>query len=292
MSLHHSTLAIVILLSSFCPTSSASIHDDQSGKQSQISYGYWNDNFLFEDEYENKSFHGKDDYVTMSLWLQVAFKKNSTWWLVDCYHNTLTNKTKPYRTDLLTVRLSAERNSHWGTIQAGTGIIANGNFGGSKIQNGYHRIAGHDRVSLPYATSEKAGIIAFFRNAHLLINRNRIKLTAYLSNSHRFRVGPSALKVGDELTMTWQKNGGQVVFRTQIHTGYMLFYSQGRHLFPLFDRGFTWGILGSLGIVGKHNIALWVTRNQYGLHQPHFGISYSYSGNESRMMNITDISFP
>ena len=233
--LYHTSLAIVIFIFCYPRAILASSGDDRAEKPYQVSFGYWNDNLLFADRDENESFQGRDDYVTASLWLQGALNKKETWWLLDLYYTLLTNKTSNYRIDLVTFRLSADRELPIGSVQVGTVMIVKGDFGGSTIQNGYHRLMGYDRVTLPYEASNKAGPIFFFRFSRRLLGWRGVRLAVYVSDAHRFRVGPSALRVGDEFALTWWKNRESLVFHIQVHTGYIRYHDRGKYLSSLFD---------------------------------------------------------
>ena len=125
---------------------------DSSNNRSsyQTSIGYWNDNLIIQELFGKKIIQGKDDYVTASFWLQIAREDSKKFWIIDVYHNALTNKTQNYRTDLLSLRFSIEKETSFGLFQAGSGIMTSGNFRGKNLQNAYHRMLGIDRVNLHY----------------------------------------------------------------------------------------------------------------------------------------------
>ena len=53
-----------------------------------------------------------------------------------------------------------------------------------------------------------------------------------------------------------------------------------------------WDIHVSARRFKSSNIAFWITSNQYGKDQPHFGIAYSFGWNGIRMFDVNDITFP
>ncbi|MCE5252143.1 hypothetical protein LLG96_18230 [bacterium] len=258
----------------------------------QTSVGYWNDNFIVPRLFGEKLNQGKDDFETASFWLQTAREKTGIWWFFDAYYNILTNKKGKYRTDLLTFRLSLEKEFSFGSLRLGTGIIASGNFGGETLQNGYHRISGTTHLSLPYAEKDRRGIIGLARYHHSLWRTNAMRFNGYVSNSLRTSVGPCNVRTGLEMHVVTRPLKRAYVLHVQAQAGYFHYYRTGRYMSPLFREGFMWGMLFSGGRAGKYNIGLWFTDNQYGLDQPHFGISMIIGWNRNRMSDLSDVTFP
>jgi len=257
----------------------------------QISAGYWNDNFMAYQKLLNGIIkNGEDDFVTASLWLQIALENPEECWFLDIYYNILTNKLEHYRNDLLTVRLSIEKETSLGFVQAGSGIITSGNFGGSNLQNGYHRIFDIDRLSLPYIEKYETGLIAFFRYKPIIWRCENFSFKGFASNSFRTAAGPSNFRTGIELNAVTQPVRKSYIFHFQTQVGYSNYYSLGKYLSPLFENGFSWGMLLSGGYTGKFKIATWITGNQYGLKQPHFGVSFIFGWNGRRLSNLSDLS--
>ena len=258
----------------------------------QTSVAYWNDNILSPERINIKYLNGKDDYVTASFLLQIAFENHDNWWFLDFYHNILTNKHGKYRTDLLTCRLSIEKLISTGSVRFGAGIIANGNFGGKTIQNGYHKLVNINQVELPYVEKEETGFIALLRYEPVLWRSEHIRFKGYAANSYRSAAGPSKLSTGLILNVTKRPIRKTYVLYLQTGTGYINYYHSGKYISPLFDNGLIWGVLLSGGNTGKYCVAVWITGNQYGLEQPHYGISFSFGWNGSRMFDLSDITFP
>ena len=258
----------------------------------QSSFGYWNDNFIVPELLGKEGEESKDDYVTASFWIQAAREKTGTWWFFDLYHSILTNKNANYRTDLLTLRLSLEKDTVVGPLRLGSGIIAGSNFGGGAIQNAYHSLIGIKRVKIPYANEHVSGIVLFMRYMPVLWGSEHFQLKSYLENSYRSVVGPSSLKAGMEFNTITHPSHVVSTMHLQAFSGYFRYYAEGKYLSPLFKDGFSWGLLLSGGSVEKRCVAVWVTRNQYGLDQLHFGVSVTSGWNGTRLSDLNDVLFP
>ena len=258
----------------------------------QASFGYWNDNFIVPELLGEEAEVSRDDYVTASFWVQAAREKSGEWWFVDLYHSILTNRKANYRTDLMTVRLSLEKDTAIGPLRLGSGIIADSNFGGRTIQNAYHSLTGIKRVRLPYINEHIAGIVLFMRYKPMLWDSEHVQLRSYLENSYRSVVGPSSFKAGMEFDAKAYPSGIVPVVHLQALAGYLRYYGEGKYLSPLFKEGFSWGLLLSGGSVEKRCVAFWVIRNQYGMDQIHFGVSFTAGWNGTRMSDLNDVLFP
>ncbi|MBT4484102.1 MAG: hypothetical protein HOC71_10555 [Candidatus Latescibacteria bacterium] len=258
----------------------------------QVSIGYWNDNFAGPKLAEKLFGFGIDDFVTTSLSVQIALENQQNWWLLDIYYNVLTNKSGNYRLDLLSARISFEKDTSAGLVQAGTGITASGDFSGSDFQNRYHAVFGYNRVELPYAGKNYAGLIAFLRYEPVLWENEPLAIHGYAAHSYSAAAGPSNFRAGLELNITLHPYKKNHILHLQTRAGYIDYYRSEKYLKPMFGKGFTWGILLSGGSIGKFNCAVWATGNQYGQKQPHFGISFTYGWNGSRMCDLSDITFP
>lgn len=258
----------------------------------QATFGYWNDNIIIQRVAGKELNLGNDDNVTASFWLQVSKEKESGWWFLDVYHNVLTNRKAKYRLDLLSIRLSMEIEVPQGYLKFGIGAITSGNFGGEFIQNAYHELTDVKSLKLPYKNYGKVGPIAYLKCTPLIWNSPRVRFNAYGSNSFRGDVGPSNYRVGFELSLNMRPAKKSWLYNFQAGGGYIHYYLQGKYLSPLFDNGFTIGAMASAGISKKMNASVWITNNQYGKHQPHYGISLTFGWNGSRMCDLSDVSFP
>lgn len=258
----------------------------------QATFGYWNDNFIVGNLFGTRLSDGGDDHVTASFWFQAGFEDRGRWWLVDIYHNILTNKTGGYRTDLLTCRISHERMAFGCSVQGGLGIIGGGNFGGQDIQNVYHRIAGISRIDLDYVNENKLGLVAFARCKRPLLHLNPGDLGLFTGVSHRGEVGPSNVRFGFEADTRPVALFEHISLSLQGRAGYIHYYDRGRRLSPIFDGGFTWGLLASFMRTERLNATLWVTGNQYGRKNPHFGVSLTFGHRILRKPGLSDIMYP
>ena len=258
----------------------------------QIHAGYWNDNFITRKVFGEIITNGKDDNVTASFWIQFSKQTQDFRWIYDVYHNIITNKSQNYRTDLLTLRLSLLKVTGIGSFQFGSGIIANNNFGGRALQNGYHSLFNLDRVELPYTKQTMNGMISFFRYSPTFWDKNHMKLNGYVSNSSQSRVIPSNNKAGLEGEVIIHSQHETHFFRIQTQAGYIIYYLKGRYMSHIFDNGFTYSMLVSKSITDTLYLSSWFTKNQYGIHQPHFGLALSYGLSGKRMIDIHDITYP
>lgn len=258
----------------------------------QATLGYWNDNLIFGDKSGKAFKDGEDDFVTASFWLQITLETPPRLWYFDLYHNILTNRREDYRTDLFTIRVSIEQEFCLGFLRLGSGVIANGNFGGEAVQNWYHRLRNYDTIELPYSVKDKMGLTIFFSHKLIFWMNDNIFLKGCTANSYRTAAGPSNFNTRIELNAITHPLKKRFILHFQTSVGYVDYYHLNGYLSPLFDNGLMWSALISGGYVGKLKIAVWYTNNQYGLGQPHFGISFTFGWNGSRLSDLGDVLFP
>lgn len=255
----------------------------------QLNLGYWNDNFVLNNPFGNGSANGRDDFHTASFWLQTAEKKREIWRFLDLYFHLLTDKKRGVRTDLLAVRLSREQDTRLGRLRIGTGIVACGDFGGARLQNGYHKLFHFVPVDVPYSETRSLGWSALLRDEKMFLRTNWFRMGTYISCYYRSAVIPGNLRAGLDGTVTLPS-----FFPLQLQgiAGGTNYWGRQTFLSPLFDSGFTWGAL----ITGKpeesYRISVWFTNNQYGLHQLQFGLALTFGEIGSRLINLHDFTFP
>jgi len=258
----------------------------------QFTFAYWNDNFDYEKSLSDFMKIGKDDYVTASFWLQVASEWNSIHWLLDSYLSVLTDREAGYRTDLLTIRLSQVKPFSFGKLQYGVGIVLSGNFGGSAIQNSYHKIRNIEEIDLNYDDEGLTGITGFLRWEKELYRFNRFNISNHVANSLRHRAGPSNINAG----LAANYVGGSIwlisSYHMQTYLGYTYYNRVRKQLSNIFGSGIVVGGLISVVVKSKSSVALWFTHNQYGRGQPHFGITIGFGLNDSRIFDLKDIFIP
>ncbi len=257
----------------------------------QVTIGYWNDNFITESLLGSKVGQGSDDYVTASFWFQFGVRTSRRWWFADLFHNVLTNRRDGYRTDLLTGRVSMESMTRFGLCQCGIGLIASGDFGGDRIQNSYHRVTGARRIDLDYVSGE-TGVLFFTRIEPLLWRSGMFDVKGFAANSYRTGVGPSNYRSGVEIVSNPFRIMDGRIMHIQGRAGYIQYYRRERYLAPLFNRGLNWGALVSLGRMKRWSYAFWVSGSQYGRNRPQFGVSWTFGWNGSRMCDLSDITYP
>ncbi len=257
---------------------------------SQITIGYWNDNFIMNSIGGRSLGKRRDDFQTASFWMQAAGEQAGNWRFLDIHYSILTDRTMHFRTDLIAVRGSVEYPSPLGTVRAGLGLVFSGDFGGDHVQNSFHRTFGYRRVELPYLSGTKAGGIVLLGCHPVLLRWEDGALEGYVTNYARSSVIPCNARAGFELNTS--KSMGRYLFRAQCITGYTVYYRRRGRLSSLFENGFTWGILASGGSPGRWGMSLWFTNNQYGLNQYQFGVSFSPGWNGSRFGSLNDTTFP
>ena len=258
----------------------------------RCSMGYWNDNFVLTRMLGKRIEQGRDDFVTASFWLRAERFFSDGCIMVDLYHSILTNRDAGYRTDLISVRCSVERKLHAGMLTVGGGIIAQGRYGGRAIQNGYHRLTGAVPVDLAYSDTERVGpaLLAGYR----LYGKAapRLNIGGYATGVWRGGVGPGTVHIGAESELrplTRRVPGSSVV---RIQTGYVAYAEEGRILSPLFGRGIMAAGMGTAAFTKSFAVSGWITYNQYGREQPHFGIVASFGGRAAEGISLRDVAFP
>jgi hypothetical protein len=261
-------------------------------KNYQVTFEYVNDNFITRRYFEPILNVGKDDNVTASFLLQVALETDVRWWMLNIYQTTITNKIQEYRTDLLSVYPSIEQRFRKGQLTLGTGLIASGNFGGEFIQSTYHRIAEITPVELDYTGDNKIGFLLLTGYEYRLYEGERSIAGCFLRNSLKGGPGPSSLRTGIKLDLISRKLLNNCLLQLQINTGYLVTYGSDRFISPIFDSGNYQALLGSIGYADKFQMACWISLNQYGLHQTHFGITLTFGWNGSRLSDLRELLYP
>ena len=126
----------------------------------------------------------------------------------------------------------------------------------------------------------------------IIWKKDRVLINGFTALSHRTSVGPSNIRAGLELNIIDKQLWKSYILHFQSRIGYVDYYRSGKYLTPLFDKGFIWDFLFSIGRIESSNIAVWITSNQYGKDQPHFGISFTFGWNGKRLCDLHDITFP
>ncbi|MCF7811902.1 hypothetical protein K9N50_13060 [bacterium] len=258
----------------------------------QVTFEYVNDNFIATTNFEPILNFGKDDNVTASFLLQIALETEARWLMLNIYQTIITNKQEGYRTDLLSVYPSIEQKFGNGQLTLGAGLIARGNYGGEFIQSTYHRIVHLDPVELPYIGGNRFGFILLTGYEYRLNEGEYSILGCFLRNSLKVGSGPSSLRTGVKLDLLNRNLIHNCILQLQVNTGYLFTYVSDRYISPIFDSGNYQALLGSIGFMEKFQIAGWISLNQYGLHQTHFGATLTFGWNGSRISDLRELLYP
>lgn len=285
------TLVTLLCLNGFAYSQDAIADSTREDWEFQVAFGYWNDNIDWEKSLSSVMKIGKDDYATASFWLLIATDWNNVQWMLDSYLTILTDREADYRTDLLTIRLSQSRPLVFGELQYGTGLIASGNFGGSEIQNGYHKLRDIDVVELTYDEARLTGLIGLLSWENELYRLNRFQINNRICYALRHRAGPSDVHAALEFNYGDRVTRLSSSYRVQTMLGYTHYHRVRRQLTRVFGSGLFGGGLISVELYDRYSAALWFTNNQYGRRQPHFGITFVF-GKSGGDVGLGDVLFP
>ncbi|MCP5064374.1 MAG: hypothetical protein GY936_18185 [Ignavibacteriae bacterium] len=290
-------LSILIFISSqvLALGSDSSSSSCKNLKQNNYSFsiGNWNDNFLFDKEINNlfnkNIFQTDDDFITTNFWLRISKQEKSSRWFVDSYLNIATNRQLKFRTDFLSLILNYETQLKYGLVRIGSGLISSSNFGGSQIQNFYHKIASIDELSLSYLDESYFGFSVHSTIKPVMYNSRKIQLNGVTSFSFFTDGGPSSIELGLESNYTAIED--QLFFN--IHLGCKNYFTFNGNFESFFGKGIVWGILSTVKIVNGIQSTIWVTGNQYGKgSQNHFGISFSFLTQKLIPIIFEDVKYP
>ena len=265
---------------------------DDSSSPVQIRFGYWNDNFLIDNVFGKSINKGRDDNVTAGFMLQASCINSRNLLFLDIFHSILANKSRNYRTDVIIARFLLKKNTKWGSYTIGPGILSNNNYGGETLQNGYHSLTGIRQVKLPYLKDNRTGITIFTNIKTNIFLDTSQKLKASISHSYRNVILPNVGKIGIEYSMKKTMKSRPGIFAYQIYAGYLNFYKSEKYFKSMFDDGIMTGFMISYGVAGKYQLSTYLTTNQYGLKQPHFGVSFVWNWLESMTFELSAISVP
>ncbi|MBU1066139.1 hypothetical protein KJ762_07250 [bacterium] len=280
---------LIICLFILCPLPKSSSFNYNNY---QTTFGYWNDNIIYQNFLKNILKVGSDDFVTTCLWSQVAYMHAKRWWIFDLYYNVLTNKSANYRFDLITSRISVEKDMPGALYQIGTGFVFRGNYGGELIQNGYHQLGGYSIIDLPYPEHTAIGWLFLIKAEPYLINNNLQILKLSFCNAYRTAAGPSNFQAGINTSYQFDINNSPISLHAQGRLGYIWYYYLDNLVDPLFDKGLGYTLMITGTYRNRYGISIWRTENQYGQHNPHYGLSFSLKPKGRRLLRISDIMVP
>jgi len=258
----------------------------------QVTFEYVNDNFITRRYFEPILNVGKDDNVTASFWLQIALETDLRWWMLNIYQTTITNKSEGYRTDLLSIYPSIEQRFKNSQVTLGAGLIARGNFGGEYIQSTYHRIAEITPVELAYTGNNTIGLILLTGYEYRLHESERSILGCFLWNSLKGGPGPSSFRTGTKFDLISRRLLRNSTIQFQANEGYLVTYGSDKYISPIFASGHYQALLASIGYADKFQGTIWISLNQYGLHQTHSGITLTFGWNGDRLSDLREVLYP
>jgi len=257
----------------------------------QVRMGYWNDNFPIDSIFGKSLNRGEDDNVTAAIMLQTGWMMGEKHLFLELFDSIITNKTSHYRTDVVIARLLMRTSTQWGSYTIGGGILGNDNFGGEFLQNGYHSMTGIRKLELPYLRDTGIGPTIYTDMKTNLYTDGRKLLVAALSHSYRHTLLPSFGKAGLEFCFDTNPSGRKSRYGLRLYTGYLEHYDKKKYLREMFDDGILSGAMVSHGVPEKYHVSIFITFNQYGLKQPHYGLLFVWNWQEGMRFDLSDISF-
>ena len=260
-------------------------------RPAQIRFGYWNDNFPIDSIFGKSLNRGKDDNVTAAFILQSGWKARERFVFFDIFHSIITNKSHNYRTDVVITRLLMRKMTHWGSYAVGGGILGNNNFGGEFLQNGYHSLTGIRKLEQPYLRDNRIGLTIYTDIKTQIYADGGNALFAAFSHSYRHALLPSFGKAGLEYGIEKNVSGGRGRSGFRLYAGYVEHYDKKKYFRKMFDDGVTSGAMLTHGVPEKYHVSVFLTLNQYGLRQPHFGLLFVWNWRENMRFDLSDISF-
>ncbi len=249
--------------------------NDSSAHINGFQFAFWNDSF----DLENAVFDGKnlglDDYLTTNFMASLSFDYRNQPWNFDSNLNVITNRQAMYRTDLLTHLLSSQKIVRAGIIKYSIGWIAQGNYGGKSIQNGYHSLRGHLSLEPVYPSFSASGPMLIFTFESRPYLNLPLSPAFFIQTVNGFIVNYHNMKSG----ITGQFKPFKETLESKLSTSAIVFYSHyiglNRYLTPVFDSGIRYG--GTLRYELKKlvSISIWTISNQYRNDQAYVGVMLS-----------------
>ena len=258
----------------------------------QVTIAYWNDNFINQNFFEKFLKVGNDDYVTFSALSQIAWQGPRNRLIVDLYYNILTNKRENLRFDLFTLRYSLEKDTRFALMQIGTGLVTRGNIGGARIQNTYHRLFGYNTVDLSYVDKTVAGLLFLTKVEPYLLKTSNHTLKVSFINIYRTAAGPSNFRLGLSAIQRITPKNSKICFCLYEQLGYLHYYSRDELTKPLFNEGLGYGLIFSGIYSNRYGISFWTTENQYGRHNSHYGLMFTYNPCKGFAPRLSDTMVP
>ncbi|MCF7807121.1 MAG: hypothetical protein K9M49_09825 [Candidatus Marinimicrobia bacterium] len=258
----------------------------------QISISYWNDNHLIQRQLSAFRLPGDDDYMTASFRLQFSQIGRINLRSFEFYYSIFTDRDQGYRYDMFAYRLAREGvHKGWSYRYAAGGLIR-GDLGGDELQNAYHRANGYQLVELDQLPGYRLGGIGLIKLSRSVIESTWLSIQPFVTLNARIGAGPSAIRTGVESTFPWSLGNLAVNGSLQLRLGYVNYLVANDIIEPAFDKGPVFGIMLNMALVEKLGISFWYTENQYGLNDPHYGLTLHFSTTAPRFGGFSAVMFP
>lgn len=262
-------LVIVLLAQAAVPANAAEKKEDLC--LSGVSFGYWNDNMDYEEYFEGLKY-GLDDYMTSSFQLKGFFNRG---WEAEVLLNVITNRAGGYRTDLLTGRVYRTYTGSSGRWKIGAGIAGLGDFGGSKIQNGYHRSRGILEVDLPYAYSTVQGICMGADYFYNCLEYKKVHVKLFGGGYICTGIGLGSFRGGGVVNLS-NLRLSSFSFRPAMMVYHRTYSASCGSLEPIFRSGLSCGGQICVTLTNKIGFSLWTVSNMYRNDQGQIGVTFYF----------------
>lgn len=284
----------LIVISLLCGLFATSVESADSLKYQmpQINLSYWNDNFGLQSQLKDVITPGDDDNMTASWRLEVGLGDQTVWHGLELYYAIFTNREENYRFDLLAGRYSKVLTRGPFIFKLGAGMIFRGDFGGGWLQNSFHESQGYEPVDLAYLEQSRVGGLFYSRIAYNLIHIEDNFIQVYNSSALRVGAGPTNLRAGLEAGKSFSCKHLPVRGSITLRGGYAHYLRSSDVMKPHFKYGPVAGIQAGIVIRDQFGLALWFTENQYGLEDPHYGITMSYRKQGLVLPKLHSVMFP
>jgi hypothetical protein len=214
------------------------------------------------------------------------------WHGLELYYAIFTNRAENHRFDMLAGRWFREMERNEWRYKLGLGGLVRGNLGGGEIQNNYHRVRGYSDVDLPYLDEWRFGVLFYGRISYELLKVGQSGLHAYSTSALRLGAGPTNLRIGLEGEHSAAIPGLPVSVTLIARVGYAHYLSPREVIEAHFSQGMVLGVFAGFVFREQFALSTWITENQYGLHDPHYGLTLSYRIRDLILPRLDSVIFP
>ena len=284
------TIFLMILLSCSAVVSADEI--PANSKNPQIILSYWNDNWPFQNQLADIITPGDDDHMTASWRLELATGDPAYLRAGELYYAIFTNRQENYRFDMLAWRYAHEFQREKWRYKLGGGFLIRGAMGWYWIQNNYHAARGYSPVDLPYLEKWRFGGLFYGRAVRDILDLGKIHLQGYATTALRLGAGPTSIRSGLEAKHNWQLKHTPLRGQFLGRLGYAHYLRPREVIEPHFRYGTVTGVYAGAVWKDRWGLALWFTENQYGLNDPHYGLTLIYRHNGLMLRGLHGVMFP